>query len=970
MIIRMKIKQLILFCALLISTTTIHSQIVGLPKISYLSANSPETQIANWAVECDKQGVIYASNDLGVFIYDGVNWIKIFTAPTFSCVRSMKVDQNRIYIGLTDDFGYLTKLSSGTYQYQSLLPKIENQYKKFGNIWNINALGSNVYFQAFEYLFILNNEEITVIKPETIFHNLFIVNNKVILKQFERGLYELSDNELTSIPGSSIFANKDVFGVEPFGKRDMLIFTSRNGIFLSQNNAITIWSSADNGFFAKNPITHAFSNSENQYIVGTANNGFVLMDKTGKISITANKKGGLKSNTIIDIRKDNADNILLATENGIELAELNSTFKYLDERIGLDAKIFDLKLFENRLYTATNQGVFASSYIDPNSVETPITFNAIQNIKEQVWKLDLIDDHLYAMTHTGAFEVKNETLIPLRDNNSEGVWNFAEFKKNPNYLIQGAYNGLNLYKKEAGKLKFMHKIAGFSIGSRNIELDEDDNIWVAHFKLGLFKISLNADMKEAKIMEYFISSDSVTHKIAGLTLINEKLCAIVDGLLYQYDPTSNKFNPMEKLNKTLHAYFPINTISKTKENEYLYIGGNILQEAIGFVNIHNNEYSVKPLPIDKARGKIIHSFEHIAILGETQYALTLSNGILLFDNHFSNNQSQNFNTILSGYQIDNNDSITTLCQKNAPLNNEISLTIPYKFNNILFNYFSTNYNQINSYSSFLEGHENTWSNWQTSKRREFTDLREGSYIFWIKSRNEANEISDVTYFKFIITPPWFRTSYAYFTYLAISILLIIASFKLQQRLIRLKDRKKRYAEILNHRSEWKALQQQQLMAEKEVAELKNDKLQSALLDKNKEATTSAIHVMQLNETLNEIQNQLKPILNQPEGKSKSNFKRVLEQINYKINKTDDWDKFEMHLNQIHQGFLQRLKTEFKDLTTRELRLCGYLRLNLSSKEIAPLLGINYRSVEALRYRTRKKLKLSANQSLTEFIVGY
>jgi DNA-binding CsgD family transcriptional regulator len=80
--------------------------------------------------------------------------------------------------------------------------------------------------------------------------------------------------------------------------------------------------------------------------------------------------------------------------------------------------------------------------------------------------------------------------------------------------------------------------------------------------------------------------------------------------------------------------------------------------------------------------------------------------------------------------------------------------------------------------------------------------------------------------------------------------------------------------------------------------------------------------------------------------------------------------FEHLFDQAHENFFKRLKTSFPDLTTSDLRLCAYLRLNLSSKEIAPLLNISVRGVEEKRYRIRKRLGLSSDQGLSDFIVSF
>ena len=68
-------------------------------------------------------------------------------------------------------------------------------------------------------------------------------------------------------------------------------------------------------------------------------------------------------------------------------------------------------------------------------------------------------------------------------------------------------------------------------------------------------------------------------------------------------------------------------------------------------------------------------------------------------------------------------------------------------------------------------------------------------------------------------------------------------------------------------------------------------------------------------------------------------------------------------------FFKKLKDLYPELSPNDLKLCAYLRLNLSSKEIAPLINISPRSVEIKRYRLRKKMNLASNENLTNYIIS-
>lgn len=66
-------------------------------------------------------------------------------------------------------------------------------------------------------------------------------------------------------------------------------------------------------------------------------------------------------------------------------------------------------------------------------------------------------------------------------------------------------------------------------------------------------------------------------------------------------------------------------------------------------------------------------------------------------------------------------------------------------------------------------------------------------------------------------------------------------------------------------------------------------------------------------------------------------------------------------------YLTRLADSFPELTLGDKKLCAYLKMGLSSKEIAPLMNLTFRSVEMTRYRLRKKLRLSRDQNLIDFL---
>lgn len=89
-----------------------------------------------------------------------------------------------------------------------------------------------------------------------------------------------------------------------------------------------------------------------------------------------------------------------------------------------------------------------------------------------------------------------------------------------------------------------------------------------------------------------------------------------------------------------------------------------------------------------------------------------------------------------------------------------------------------------------------------------------------------------------------------------------------------------------------------------------------------------------------------------------------------LNDDDGWGKFEENFNLVYDDFMKKLTDQFTTLKMSDRKLCAYLRMGLSSKEMASLLNMSVRSIETARYRLRKKLNLEAGDNLTDFIQNF
>jgi len=151
--------------------------------------------------------------------------------------------------------------------------------------------------------------------------------------------------------------------------------------------------------------------------------------------------------------------------------------------------------------------------------------------------------------------------------------------------------------------------------------------------------------------------------------------------------------------------------------------------------------------------------------------------------------------------------------------------------------------------------------------------------------------------------------------------------------------------------------------------LKNEKLLNEIKFKNQELASSTMHIVQKTEILDKIKAELQKAHEEMGSKTMVNgqIKKVLSLIRDNIRLDKNWDQFAHHFDQVHIDFNKRLKENHPELSPNDLKLCAYLRMNLATKEIAPLLNISTRGVEISRYRLRKKLNLDRETHLSYFL---
>jgi DNA-binding CsgD family transcriptional regulator len=284
--------------------------------------------------------------------------------------------------------------------------------------------------------------------------------------------------------------------------------------------------------------------------------------------------------------------------------------------------------------------------------------------------------------------------------------------------------------------------------------------------------------------------------------------------------------------------------------------------------------------------------------------------------------------------------------------------------------------QFNEWSNqqfryFLKGFDEGYREWTPATTKEYTNLREGDYEFYVQTQNHLGQTVTSPPFFLKVQPPFHRSLFAKLLYVALGLLALWLVSKRQKRRY---HRKAQAAEAA--RQQELAKKQQELLdiearKEQELRQLEEDKMKSELQHLNNLLAASTMNLVVKNEFMETIKEELKVV--RQKGKSAETMaalEKIVREIDTTLRLQEDWEQFEFHFNQVHGDFLNRLRSQFHDLTASEQKLCVFLRLNLNTKDIANLLGVSQRGVEIARYRLRKKLELDSGQNLSKYILEF
>lgn len=941
---------------------------IGLPDVINYTKQVYSAGLQNWDIKQDKNGIIYTANNEGLLSFDGKYW-NTFALPNKTIVRAIEIGfDKKIYVGGQDEIGYFSPAANGQLKYHSLTELLPAKDKKFGDVWDIVSINKDIFFRSSTKIFKLSAGNFAVYRTNIEWTYLGSCNGKLYAHDYKNGLLQFDNNIWSPVFLQNQLPNNDpVTSIIPLENDSAIITTLKKGCFLLSKSGISKFIIENNNFFENARIYAATKIDQESFALATNYGGVYIIGKAGNIIQSFTKTEGLQNNNVLSIFADNQSNIWLGLDNGIDLITYNSALKHMNPYLQGGSGYTSL-IFNNQLFIGTSNGLHKVALQDVKDLSfSKGMFTPVANTEGQTWGLSVINKQLLIGHHEGAFVMNGNSAKKITS--SSGFWNFVPLSNTypASKIIAGNYKGLAILDFKNGSFSTSSEsISGFGESSRFVTLDQDSNIWVSHPYHGIYKITKD------KFRQYFTSTYTENQGLPSVinnhiyTIKNQVVAATEKGI-FIYNTQKDKFEISSFYSKILGNQ----SIRYLKEDA----SGNIWfihEKEIGVIDFSAKEPVIIYLP--ELNNKMLSGFEFIYPVNDNNIFLGSESGFIHI-NFAKYKQTlpqlniqirsvkiidQSDSLLFGGYFKDVNEAQVQESENIFKVGNHWK-TIRFEFVTPFFG------NRSNfEYSFRLKGFSSNWSEWTNRTEKEFTNLPPGKYTFEVKVRSNAgNESKPATYI-FTILPKWYETIFARIVYFLLFIITIFSVFKWQQKKFKLQH--------LRYEEEQKKLQYihdlELNKTEAELILLRNEKLETEINFKNSELASSAMHLVKKGELLSKIKSELAHIMKGMENqKTASELKRMIKTVSEDDNIDKEWDNFAKHFDKVHSDFVVELKEKHPSITPNELKLSAYLRMNLSTKEIAQLMNISTRGVEISRYRLRKKLQLSTETSLFDYLIS-
>lgn len=963
-----------LLSLIVVVVASIHSLEAAYPRVRNFYKNVYKAGTQNWDITQTPGGCMYFGNHTGLVEFDGTKWDQYYVYNG-TAIRSLKyvAEENRLYAGAFDEFGYFETGPDGRLVYTAMKYHFEGE-GMMTEFWEIHRIGDAMYFCTDLAIFKYLDRELAhtykfgskVDCSATIYNSLFVATR-------DDGPMIMSGDIFIPLPGAAKLAGKKICGLLPWGDNKILIATDMHGLYIYNGSDVIPYTTVFDRSLRADQIYCAAIDRET-LALGTIRNGLYVIDISTGQGIHINRAAGLQNNTILSLYFDMDSNLWLGLDNGIDYVMLDLPDYSVFTKESHYGAGYSSLVYDGKLYVGTNQGLFYTRYDSPATGTGE--FSPVKYPVAQVWHLSEIDNTLFCGHDQGLLIIKNG--VERNISGLDGIWKVMPLRGRDDLILGCSYRGLFILRKSGGEWSLSHHIDGLNESSAMFVEDTDGKIWFTHWMKGLYRLTLDEDKMKVANVDYFGVNK-------GLPTDRNNIAYSVDGGIvfssekgfYTYDREEDRMVVEDKLNhlfvNDMPEYIRIHDLG---QGDLLFVSQSTCAIAVGD---GNGGYTMDSLSLRHISHELIIGFEDINMLDDDTMLVGTENGFSIIDlarvRKLEQTRQSHPIFIKSVWSTNRQDRL--LYGERGNIDAVCAMEqLPYRDNSIRIEAASPEYRDPSAveYSFLLEGYDANWSNYSQTSIKEYTRLSGRNYVLRVRAKNNFIQEITETELRFSVSPPWYLTNAAQIGYLLIFLLLmwLLVKFfnKRSDRKVRAMERKKE-KEIKEQRLHFEEAAREK---EKELVMLQNEALEYNLRSKSQELASSTLNLIRKNEILMKLEEHIGMVIPNVAAGNVNNaaaeLRKVQKEIRENIEHDNDWDKFASNFDLVYENYLKRLGERYPNLNMNDKRLCAYLRMDLQSKDIAPLMNISVRSVEMARYRLRKKMGFSRDVNLSEYLQNF
>ncbi len=924
----------------------------------------------NWGLALSKNDYLFVANNNGLMVYTGQQW-DIVRVPNCSNVHAVYPypDGGPFYVGAFGEFGYFMNESPlNRADYVSLSDRLPVQSKDFKDIWSIVCSPEgNVIFSSLHHLFVYNPREDTLeaLALADEICNLSVLDG-VVYVATDRWIYTMQGVRLSEVKGSDGPASGRVSGAYMEGAAK--VFATRNGRFYELNSEGE-WHTKEYPVLSsalRNSKVFCTASNSVWLSIGTISDGLYAMHRADGLVYHIDRENGLRNNTVLSILIDDADNIWTGLDNGLSYICFDTPFRSLLPEGELGTGYASAR-HEGMLYLGTNQSLFCMPEPDKELVHT-LRAEEEQGIGGQIWTLSNCAGRLLCGANSGTYAIEGKRAVEI-----EGLgpaWGFRMYPGRDSVAVAATYGGFAVLDLTDKGWKLRHHIKGIDSSSINFEIDNDGKIWYSHWLEGVYCLELTSDLTSCREKRLYNSANQLPTDDNNLvTRIDGKIYLSAADGFYAAD-RSHRLSRVEWLGRLFPPRGVSSRVIQTdRGNLWAYSPGHL-----SFARRSATEgkgsgisYKASGLQYSSMVDRLQMNLGNISEFDNRYTMLNYDDGFYLVDPSVDRPKPHKMNIDFveedaHGARADS--LVYRACPVGAPFR-----TSPGG-SDLFFAWSYPEYRESDAilFSSYIDGYDKEWTEPSAVSGRKVSHIAPGVYTMRIRALNTVSGHEDNFSLDFRVVAPWYKTWWARLiglllalalNYLLIRFVIVLVSRRIARRRRLQMDRERQRRE------------KERLEEEKAKAIEHNEALSREIKQKSSELADSDLHNRHNIAMLKNIDSAMTDILEKAAaGVDRavlvSEMRNVRKTLRMHSVEEVVLERLTENFNIIFDDLLRKLAASYPQLSRNDIALCSYLKLNLSTKQIASVMNLSERSVESNRYRLRKKLGMEAGESFTAF----